>query len=385
MGLFCFLYLFEERNWFALTSLKSLCFRLCLFLNHHFRMFEIATQFNAIFRARSPSLSGGAAKGEQQAASISLLSMWATRRVNSFLRIVKVQLSKNINDSASLRDALDACVFFSGSMGRLGADFTSQLPPLFEQKMLALVVHHWSEGMTQFAETLKICRDAGVAAPLVSSAVQTDTDHDADSSSDAASSAAPPRQLMALPPMGRLVNAFLTGLNELRRCLMPEIFSKLRSTLEESLLELKNILHTNERAVMTPGLRGEAVQLREAAKKMKGMAKNIVFPYLRGALEMALGNEEGANQHLDKLHAFLKPPPPPTPPPAPGPGPVQPEVSETITSTEQGKNHAPEQIHKAPSVAPAAAGITSDIAQPSEEAVDESEGGWAEDDGIEGL
>eukprot|EP00529_Nitzschia_sp_RCC80_P010897 CAMPEP_0113455352 /NCGR_PEP_ID=MMETSP0014_2-20120614/8332_1 /TAXON_ID=2857 /ORGANISM="Nitzschia sp." /LENGTH=625 /DNA_ID=CAMNT_0000346781 /DNA_START=56 /DNA_END=1933 /DNA_ORIENTATION=+ /assembly_acc=CAM_ASM_000159 len=347
------------------------------------RMFEIATQFNAIFRARSPSLSGGTGKGGQQASSISLLSMWATRRVNSFLRIVKMQLSNSINDSASLRDALDACVFFSGSMGRLGADFTSQLPPLFEQKMLTVVVHHWSEGMTQFAETLKICRDAGVATPLVSSAVPSDTNNDADSSSDTASSAAPPRQLMAIPPMGRLVNAFLTGLNELRRCLMPGIFSKLRSTLEESLLELKNILHTNERSVMTPGLRGEAVQLREAAKKMKGMAKNIVFPYLRGAVEMALGNEEGANQHLEKLHAFLKPPPPPTPPPAPAH--VQPEVSETIASTEEGTTPAPEKIQNAPAVAPAASSTTAEIPQPSEEAVDESGGGWAEDDGIEGL
>mmetsp|Transcript_23864 Transcript_23864/g.56345 ORF Transcript_23864/g.56345 Transcript_23864/m.56345 type:complete len:607 (+) Transcript_23864:70-1890(+) len=347
------------------------------------RMFEIATQFNAIFRARSPSLSGGAGRGGQQASSISLLSMWATRRVNSFLRIVKLQLSNSINDSASLRDALDACVFFSGSLGRLGADFTSQLPPLFEQKMLTLVVHHWSEGMAQFAETLKICRDAGVATPLISSAVPSDSNNDADSSSDTASSTAPPRQLMAIPPMGRLVNAFLTGLNELRRCLMPGIFSKLRSTLEESLLELKNILHTNERSVMTPGLRGEAVQLREAAKKMKGMAKNIVFPYLRGAVEMALENEEGANQHLDKLHAFLKPPPPPTPPPAPAP--VQPEVPNTIKSTEEGNTPASEQIQSAPAVAPAATSTTAALPQPSEEAVDESEGGWAEDDGIEGL
>lgn len=311
--------------------------------------------------------------------------MWATRRVNSFLRTVKNQLSAGIDDSASLRDALDACVFFSGSMGRLGADFTSQLPPLFEQKMLSLVIAHWSDGMTQFAETLKICRDAGVVAPLVSSAVPSDTTGDTDSSFDTAFSAAPPRQLMAVPPMGRLINAFLTGLNELRRCLLPGIFSKLRSTLEENLLELKNILHANERAVMTPGLRGEAVQLREAAKKMKGVAKNIVFPYLRGAVEMSLGNEEVANQHLAKLHEFLKPPPPPPPPPAP----VQEAAAEAPVVGEgemlkDGANNTVEQPQQVP-VLSQVAGTTSPPQAVEEEAVDESEGAWADDDGIEGL
>ena len=123
-------------------------------------MFEIATQFNAIFRAQTNA----------QRVSVSLLSMWTSRRVHSFLSILGVQLNR-MEDSASLRDALDACVFFSASMGRLGADFTAQLPPLFENKMHALILHFWTDGVSQLAETLKICRDAGVASPLSSSTI----------------------------------------------------------------------------------------------------------------------------------------------------------------------------------------------------------------------
>ena len=128
-------------------------------------MFEIATQFNAIFRAQANA----------KQISVSLLSMWTSRRVHSFLAVLKLEL-RPMEDSASLRDALDACVFFAASMGRLGADFTPLLQPLFEDKIHALVVHFWKEGTSQLAETLKICREVGVASPLSSlSAISAST------------------------------------------------------------------------------------------------------------------------------------------------------------------------------------------------------------------
>jgi len=300
------------------------------------RMFEIATQFNAIFRAqRSATSTNGGSSGsnpnDNGQISISLLSMWTTRRIRSFLKLLSKQLQL-MDDSGSLRDALDACIFFTGSMGRLGADFTSQLPPLFEQKMMAIVLNNWKEGTSQLAETLKICRDAGVASPLVSSTVvasgagtsAADAEGDDDNDSSSSVMMPPPRKLMELPPLGRLVNACLTGLNELRRCLLPGIIPQLREAVEkEFLLETKNILHAHERAVMTPGLRGEATKLRENAKEMKMVTRTIVFPYVRGALELSLGNESGAKKHFDKLRRVLKPPAPPPPPPSEEPKPKE--------------------------------------------------------------
>jgi len=300
------------------------------------RMFEIATQFNAIFRAqRSATSTNGGSSGsnpnDNGQISISLLSMWTTRRIRSFLKLLSKQLQL-MDDSGSLRDALDACIFFTGSMGRLGADFTSQLPPLFEQKMMAIVLSSWKEGTSQLAETLKICRDAGVASPLVSSTVvasgagtsSADAEGDDDNDSSSSVMMPPPRKLMELPPLGRLVNACLTGLNELRRCLLPGIIPQLREAVEkEFLLETKNILHAHERAVMTPGLRGEATKLRENAKEMKMVTRTIVFPYVRGALELSLGNESGAKKHFDKLRRVLKPPAPPPPPPSEEPKPKE--------------------------------------------------------------
>eukprot|EP00545_Synedropsis_sp_CCMP1620_P013604 CAMPEP_0119009802 /NCGR_PEP_ID=MMETSP1176-20130426/4611_1 /TAXON_ID=265551 /ORGANISM="Synedropsis recta cf, Strain CCMP1620" /LENGTH=605 /DNA_ID=CAMNT_0006962379 /DNA_START=31 /DNA_END=1848 /DNA_ORIENTATION=- len=247
------------------------------------RVFEIATQFNAIFRA-SPGKKGASS-------SASLLSMWVTRRVHSFLTMLSSSLNR-MEDSASLRDALEACVFFATSMGRLGGDFTSMLSELFEPKMASLVTTHWKEGVSTLQETLKVCRDAGVATPLTSST--------ATSTVSTTSPEQPPRQLLTLPPLARLVNAYLTGLNELRRCLLPGIFGVLRTEMIRSLSSVKALLETNQRAVNTPGLRGEASQLRELAASLLNMFDKAVEPYLLGALEVALGDYAVAKDHLKK-------------------------------------------------------------------------------------
>jgi hypothetical protein len=250
-------------------------------------VFEVATQYNAIFRAQTQSSSD----------SVPLLSMWMARRVRSFMDLLRIELSR-MEDSASLRDALEASVFFANSMGRLGADFTARLPEVFEPKMLSLVDSIWTQGFEQLRETLRICRDAGVASPLVSQSLDA---MEADPALDFAPGGplVPPRALLAFPPLARLVNAILTGLNELRRCLLPGIFSQLRSTLESLLAEIKRELMDNERAVLKPGFRGEAAQLRETAAKFKSIYSQTIDPYLRGSLEAALGNNEGARHFYE--------------------------------------------------------------------------------------
>ncbi|KAG7342282.1 Dor1-like family protein [Nitzschia inconspicua] len=327
------------------------------------RMFEIATQFNAIFRAQQ-------ATSSNNHVSVSLLSMWTARRIHSFLKILSVEL-RVMENSASLRDALDASAFFSQSMGRLGSDFTSQLPPLFEEKLVAIVLGHWNEGTSQLVETLKISREVGVVAPLVSTAAIEQEPGNLEGSEGATSSVMmpPPRQLMALPPLGRVVNACLVGLNELRRCLLPGVFPKIRMALEkEFLLEIKNTLHAHERAVMTPGLRGEAVQLREVAKQMKDVTKTIIFPYLRGALELSLGNDAGAKEHFDKLRMVLYPPAPASPPPS-----VNDEKATTEKSATSESSHFTENIEEvaAPVATQSAGGdLTNE---------ETNEGGWADE------
>ena len=99
---------------------------------------------------------------------------------------------------------------------------------------------------------------------------------------------------MALPPLARFLNAYLGGLNELRRCLLPGASPTIRSGQSKLVADAKMALQANERAFLTPGLRGEAARLREVASKMKSEFDNCLKPYMTGCLEVALGNGENS-------------------------------------------------------------------------------------------
>jgi len=168
-----------------------------------------------------------------------------------------------------------------------------------------IVTFYWEEGTSALRETLKVCREAGIAAPLVNTSVSVNVTSPNSSSAieeegmitgentnnnNANSTPPPPRQLLAHPPLARLVNAHLTGLNELRRCLLPDAFPQLRERLNKVILDVKEVLVTNEKKVHTPGfLRGDAVQLREIANVYLEVFQGVLEPYLKLTLDVALG------------------------------------------------------------------------------------------------
>jgi conserved oligomeric Golgi complex subunit 8 len=265
------------------------------------RVFEVATQFNAIFRAQSPS--------ESSVPSLSLLGMWLGRRIHAFLNLLATQLH-GMEDSAALRDALEASVFFATSMGRLGADFTPRLGPIFEPRMLAIVARQWKDGSALLAETFATCRNAQVNFPLVA-VVSSGSAPEGGGGTAAAPACAsthndggvmpPPRLLLSLPPLARFVNAILSGLNELRRCLLPGIFSRLILELEQVLAATRLELVAHERAVLVPGFRGEAAALRETAARYLQLWDELVSPYTHGSLRAALGQMDQAESFYQSL------------------------------------------------------------------------------------
>ena len=179
-------------------------------------------------------------------------------------------------------------------MGRIGADFLPLLPPIFEPHLVHIINTHWQSALTQFKKTLKICRDAGVASPLFTMTNTTNDNKDEDEGgeeiiSNNQSTPLPPRQLLTLPALGRFLNMYLIGLNELRRCLLPGCFTCLRLRLQDIMNEARVILETNEKLVNTPGLKGEAQKLREVSKHMRMQFEECFLPYCKNALEIAFG------------------------------------------------------------------------------------------------
>jgi hypothetical protein len=260
------------------------------------RLFEVATQFNAIFRTQTHSQN-----------SVALLSMWVSRRVLMFLDVLRKEISV-MHDAASLRDVLDATIFLAVSLGRLGADFSALLPPLFEDKIHSTVVGVWENGARQLSQTLRSCREAGLSSPLSSASVVYD-ESGCDSEKVKAEDNGPmppPRQLMALPALGRFVNAILAGLNELRRCLLPGIFTRLRTSLDQVLGDVEDVLESNERALMMPGIAGETLELLGKAKEMRQVYAEILVPYVRGAMEQSLGNTATSMEYHTALVSSIR-------------------------------------------------------------------------------
>ena len=229
--------------------------------------------------------------------------MWTTRRINAFLQDhLATKCLPLISDTATLRDALESVAFFATSMGRVGADFSPLLQAIFQPCLVSIVTSHWSDGLNVLENTLNVCRDTGIASPLYSNREVTVPEHESSGASfnefdqgHNNKAPAPPRQLLSYPPLARVVNAFLIGLNELRRCLLASAFPELRTYFRKEFVEkVKQLLVQNERAVLTPGfvnMKGEgAGKLRSVAVELKQEFEVCVEPYLTCALEVALGS-----------------------------------------------------------------------------------------------
>ena len=238
--------------------------------------------------------------------------MWTTRRISTFLQDhLASKCLPQISDTATLRDALESVTFFATSMGRVGADFSPRLQAYFQPCLISIVTSHWTDGLNVLDNTLKVCRDTGIASPLYSNRDITssgnqlfgDTTDEYDPTNKR-KTPAPPRQLLAHPPLARLVNAFLIGLNELRRCLLACAFPELRAFfLKDFLGKAKQYLVQNERAVLTPGFlnkKGEAGKLRSIAVNLKEEFETCVEPYLIGALDVALGFFDNMPKKVDE-------------------------------------------------------------------------------------
>ena len=278
------------------------------------RVFEIATQFHSIFRAQATS----------DDATRTLLILWTSKRVSEFLKVLESSL---VQDTTAIRDALEASSFFASSMGRLGADFTGQLPRIFEPILIQTIVSYWQEGSEQLKETLKICREAGVASPLRSDTELEGTDNQGEPE-PLEGPQKPPKALLEFPPLARFVNSILQGLNELRRCLLPTVFPKLRHSLEDILKDVESDLLSNERAVLVPGFRGDASALRQIASDIQVCFQKIVLPFTKGSLEVALGYSDLARQYHETLYENLKE--------------AEPEPEPVVEEEEEGKGREPD-------------------------------------------
>ena len=123
--------------------------------------FDVMTQYRAVFSLLSSRAASSRdirtnqnseAEAEDDASS-SLLAAWIALRVRELHTLLRRCLP-HICDGAEIARALDQCMYFGASLGRLAADFRAVVLPTFEAHIEQLMARQWAEARTLFRKDL---------------------------------------------------------------------------------------------------------------------------------------------------------------------------------------------------------------------------------------
>ncbi|GJP86774.1 hypothetical protein CLOP_g16756 [Closterium sp. NIES-67] len=166
---------------------------------------------------------GGGAGGDG-----GLVYGWAMHRVAVYLAALARHLPR-IEDGGSLASVLEHCMYCGMSLGRVGLDLRGLLPPLFESCVLRMFQRNVSCAVDSFHHVLDTHR--WVPLPSMGSAARMGMGLGGDSLDDVA----PPYSLMEHPPLAAFVNGILAALNELRHCAPSSLRQQLAGEVERAL------------------------------------------------------------------------------------------------------------------------------------------------------
>ena len=206
-------------------------------------LFDIITQYRAIFSDDDdPVLGSRAAASSSQACSSGLFHSWLVEKVGWFFRVLDADLQRGI--TGRLESLLGQCMYFGLSLGRIGADFRSLLPPLFQQAAMRNFMQSVEAAQGKFSVALSNYSLASSAVLHASSSLLASSFP----SSGAGGVNIAPNQLLEFPPLAVLANGLVSALNDLRSCaplaLAPQIVHKMQTCLIQAAEELQAYYRT---------------------------------------------------------------------------------------------------------------------------------------------
>jgi len=179
-------------------------------------LFDIVTQYRAIFTDEQEAIGDGAGQGSRL-----LFTSWLSRKVSQFLKVVKEDLASGAPMTESL---LGQAMYFGLSFARVGFDFRPLIAPLFleavENQLKSSLA--FESCLSSFPSLLSRLNLARLPSPAAH------TDHDPSN---------PPMGLIEFPPLAHLANSVLGALNDLRACAPLNICSKVTIAVEDLLAE----------------------------------------------------------------------------------------------------------------------------------------------------
>ena len=231
---------------------------------HRVHLFDCVMQYRAIF-ADDTSTADTAAEG-------GLVYAWATQRMRVYLAELASSVPR-LSEGAALAGVLEHCNYCGASLGRVGLDFRSLLPPMFEASVRSLVGRALTSAVEGFERSLAAHR---WAAPSVGAAPRLAAERLADDT-------APPTSLLETVPVAAFVNGVLAALNELRHCPLPALRVALAAALHDALSCACGVLLRHVRANPLPELQqnlhtAAARALADVAAPYIAMSFGRIYP-----------------------------------------------------------------------------------------------------------
>jgi len=189
---------------------------------------DLLTQYAAIFLERPPT----DLPPQDLHTLRSLLSACTTQLLSRLLDALRAALPR-LPDAPALTALLTQLTYCATSFARLGFDFRTLLPPLFEDAVRTRVSGEFSKAAEEFARTPETGW-AAVGAPRRDSRGGTGT--------TAGVLHMPPQALVAYTPVAVLANALLAALNGLRLLAPVAVLVDLASALDASLAKAAGTL-----------------------------------------------------------------------------------------------------------------------------------------------
>ncbi|KAK3597992.1 hypothetical protein CHS0354_042346 [Potamilus streckersoni] len=231
-------------------------------------LFDIVTQYRAIFSDEDPILSTGQDDSINEAA---LFHGWIVQKVSQFLTTLEEDLSHGVG--GRLDSILGQCMYFGLSFSRVGADFRGLLAPIFQRAALNGFISALSQANKRFEENMRSYNLLSTTATVGSLSYVP---------SGQANQLLPPMILLDFYPLAAFCNDVLTAFNELRLCAPLSLACNVAQALQTSTCEINRIILAFNRAEETTFDKREQELFR---KFCSGYAQELL-PYFNHCLQL---------------------------------------------------------------------------------------------------
>lgn len=263
-------------------------------------VFEIITQYRAVFNDdigdEEDELDDSYATDDAGAYthSSAILFDWTSSCVTDYLDRLRAGI-KDIREGAALNTVLQQAMYCGQSLGRVGADFRSALPPIFEDAVLWIYNSHLNAALRQFEMMI----DDNRWAPVGSSALRKERtrgylafdgvlNEDQAAKGKGGGSADeqydPPVGVLDSPSLAVFLNGILGALNELRLCAPVSLGPRLGKTLQDVLINAGEYMS----AVGGPGGAFLKRSDRPHFTAMSGSLRDLCVPHAARCLDYCL-------------------------------------------------------------------------------------------------